>query len=403
MPKFKGFIDTELRYLYDVPVRVQQPTLGFLSNVMFEPMLGGFVRPRGAGGWFTDGPLFPNPVQGTIYVCRPNGMTQIVKNSDIGTLPSATALFVNSGAPNLGVFNPGNWTGSRNTMGLVRIPPSPGVFEMEAVAGPTVIGGSIRVGGQGSAAVRADLVPASGVGLNYVPVPGRMTPDAYQFGVGFGYNGRSWARNNDGSIYVGVGAACNTFDLTTGENYTIQGTATYPRYFTWRAGTISTTVLYSMSDWVDEGPGFANMIARIAAGAYTFHSWHGGILLMVNMGLARNGPTGQLTEILVVNLQRPYGNSVLPISETYRIVRINAYDAFTASMLANNTNPSTNYSAAIDKHGILYLYANGKGAPHTSRVFSSFKPMGWALPRVQYVPRSAIALPCFNTCEPVTF
>ncbi|HEY6021525.1 MAG TPA: hypothetical protein VIY48_16975, partial [Candidatus Paceibacterota bacterium] len=81
--QFDGFQEVQLRFAYNLPGHVMEAR-GFPQSCLFEPTFGlATTRVTGDG---IAGRVSNAVVQCCIYVFRPGGIVQILKNADVGPI-----------------------------------------------------------------------------------------------------------------------------------------------------------------------------------------------------------------------------------------------------------------------------------------------------------------------------
>lgn len=376
---FNGFTDCKLQYGYDLPAHTQNPTgvkRGLNINAPYEPFWG---RPKvhvfGSGNGATG--LSNMIVQCCIQVLRPTGLVQILEQADVADINANILGQYGATGPNqivaVGDSNGGVLNGIK-----ILIPDAPGIYS------PSYSVAVTDAGHGGLWNVTSCFVPnILNVAPNNFPsfgtslIPCFITSaDAIQ-----SLNAKiHFGRYADGNLMTGA-VLTNAVDWKTKLNHClIKGSNTaglkHIAFSALPAGQAPAAVLdpITMPDFPALNPNNAG-----------YYAWHGGFILIIYTNFT--GPTGQQFEIAVTD----------PACTQYTLVRFVPQDARSQTMLADTTN-NPSWQVNIDKFGVLYLFPNNSAGANLNSFFTSYLPMGFGLPTIQYVPPASVSLPCYQTC-----
>lgn len=363
-----GFINCRLQKTpYLLPGHAREAT-GFPTDCPFEPVFGiSTARVVGAGNNGSN-----DLQQICLYAFRPAGIVQILLRADSGL--SGNAITGAIASPNLAAFvgNDGGG-GARSCIISLLIPETPGIYTPTANA--TFTNGADNFIWQSGGYYFPNSLLGISPSLGSSLLPGILT-DTSGGGIRSitGWGGTRWA---DGNLHVGQAVRANC--PYRGVNYTLNRTTGDPvlRWFSWLPHNGAAVVPVQKAVTMPDTPSLDPNIA----GVRPFNN--GFILSFTTKGA---GPTGQRVELAVCD----------PLCQFYWLLRFTPMDALTTAMLFDGNANTTGWTFAIDKYGILWIHYSQAG--YTTQVFTSFEPMGWALPNIQYIPRAAVSLPCYQTC-----
>lgn len=377
--QFDGFQEVKLQFAYNTPGHTLEAR-GFSASSMWEPCFGlGTARVLGDG---ISGRVSNELVQVCTYVFRPSGIVQILKNADVGAINSNVLTGNGIGLPNMSIY-----TGNNNSAGTINsflsmyLPDAPGVYNptwQRAYAS----GGAVHwPHGYGPL-----LIPNS-LTAKFPPWESTIYPGNMVAGSNiFILNGPLLKHWDEGSLMTGAVVFCTVPDEATQLNYTvINGSNTGGiKNIAWTArSTLGPAPIMRPITM----PDFPMMNPNTLVDGSVF-AWHGGFIFC--FGGIVGGPTGQIFEIAITD----------PACTRYKLLRFVPQDATTRAMMSHTLNSPT-WQVVIDKYGILWLWAGSNDVNLSKQIFTSFEPLGWLLPQITYVPRAAIALPCYQTCNEV--
>lgn len=390
--KRAGYINVKVQKSSDYPGYSRQQ-LGFVrkpssgstgdgGDGQFEPFFG-YIAVRDNGKWDAN-----TIVQCVIYVFRPGGIVQILLNENAAATGTRIYSFGPAG-PNLiaaaGVNNPPNNANSRI---FIRVPEAPGIYAPDYSVTYTTTARLPRSGARiAPALVRNDLTAGYQPGSTYSAtyyrtLAGLRTTNFFQTS----YRGLSsiprsaYCVSNEPS-WSGAQYVANSYDRATGINYMFQNSAR-PRFAPWTAliGG-SPTESYTVSVVLEDDPDL-NALLGVTDRSQVY-SWDGGTLISIGR------PGTDVTNGIVL---------IDPAMEKYWVLNIIPGDAFTTAGLAATATSIRNIN--IDKYGILWMHLAGAPSPYNESIITSFEPIGWDIPQIQYVPRAALNLGCMQTCFP---
>lgn len=116
-------------------------------------------------------------------------------------------------------------------------------------------------------------------------------------------------------------------------------------------------------------------------------SWNNGFLWIVETLGA--GPTGQRFELIFMD----------GMASQWWLVRLNPQDAASGEAVTNAV--TTGWQATVDPLGILWF--NPNTAATAAKMFYSFSPLEFFFPWIYPQVLNPITLPCYSTCNPVSF